>query len=131
MIDHEARPQRQPRIKRPPCDVYPGSDRLTQKVQHEFGELDGTQAPLLRRHQAQTCPGCRNSSNQPGRKIASVGAGQHQPETKNPAAREIALPRVPGPFTGGSAGLLCSSDEFMTLLTSILLDPAAVPSHTH
>ena len=82
LIDHEARPQRQPRIKRPPCDVYPGSDRLTQKVQREFGELDGTQVPLLRRHQAQTCPGCRNSSNQPGRKIASIGAGQHQPETK-------------------------------------------------
>jgi hypothetical protein len=33
---------------------------------------------------------------------------------------------VPGPFTGGSAGLLCSSDEFMTLLTSILPVPAAV-----
>src|SRR6476620_3658082 len=41
---------------------------------------------------------------------------------KNPAAREIARPTVPGPFAGGSAGLLCSSDEFMTLLTSILLD---------
>src|SRR5258705_9177250 len=42
---------------------------------------------------------------------------------KNPAAREIAILRVPGPLTGGSAGLPCSSDEFMTQLTSTLLEP--------
>ena len=48
LIDHEARLQRQPRIKRPQCDVYSGSDRLTQKVQYESGELDGTQVPWLR-----------------------------------------------------------------------------------
>src|SRR6185295_5175142 len=52
LIDHDARPQRQPGIKRPQCHVYPGSDRLTQKVQHESGKSDRTQAPLLRRQQA-------------------------------------------------------------------------------
>jgi hypothetical protein len=73
LIDHEARAQRQPRIKRPQCDICPGTNRLTQKVQYESGKLDGTQLPLLRRHQAQTYPGCRNSSYRPSRKIGRIG----------------------------------------------------------
>ena len=32
---------------------------------------------------------------------------------KKPAARKMALPRVPGPFTGGPAGLPWSSDAFI------------------
>ncbi len=48
LIDHEARPQRQPRIKRAQRDVCSGGNRLTQKVQHESCKLDGMQVPLLR-----------------------------------------------------------------------------------
>ncbi len=33
LIRHKPRPYRQPRIKRPPCDVGSGRDRLTQEVQ--------------------------------------------------------------------------------------------------
>jgi len=75
LIDNETGPQPQPWTKRPQCDVDPGNDRLTQKMQKKPGELDRTQVPLLRGHQAQTCPGCHNGSNQPDRKIASIGAG--------------------------------------------------------
>ena len=33
-IDHEPRPQRQPRIKCAPCDIYPRCNGLTQKPEH-------------------------------------------------------------------------------------------------
>ena len=130
LIDHEARPERQPRIKRPLRDVYPGGDRLTQKVQQKSGELDRTQAPLLagiRRRLAQVATTAATNPATRSPASAPVSTSQKQ---KKPANGKITLPRVPGRPTGGSAGLFCSSNEFMTRPTSILPELAAGP-RTH
>src|SRR5882672_4717809 len=85
----------------------------------------------IRRRLAQVAAAA--ATNPAARSPASAPVSTSQ-KPKNPAAREIALPRVPGPFTGGSAALFCSADEFMTQLTSTLLESAAAshpPTYQH
>src|SRR5215471_10134518 len=87
-INHEAGPQRHPRIERAPCHVYPCADGLTQKAQHE--------APREQPDASATAP-CANrrrlahvaaaAANAPTRRSMRLKPERTSQNPKKPAAR--------------------------------------------
>ena len=98
LIDHEARSQRQPRIKRPQCDVGPGSNRLTKKCSTNPASLTGRRRHCCAGITRRLAQVAATAAIDPAARSAASAPVSTSQKPKNPAAREIALPSVPGPF---------------------------------
>jgi hypothetical protein len=81
MIGHDAGAQRQPGIEGTPRDVDARDRTPAEEAHGESKNPEGTHLPMLSWQQAQTCPGCRNGSDNADRKIPGLGVRQNQPES--------------------------------------------------